>query len=76
MDILSTAVVAPQGKLNIADIRKMGMNVLVFTAPALVIFFGQLAAGVNWRVAGTVALLALYGIIADFIKKISDGPKL
>ena len=70
MDILSTAVVAPKGKLNIVDLKKMGMNLVIFTAPALVVFFGQLAAGVNWKPAGAVALLALYGVIADFLKKL------
>jgi len=48
----------------------MGMNLVIFTAPALVVFFGQLAAGVNWKPAGAVALLALYGVIADFLKKL------
>ena len=48
MDILTNAPVAPKGQLNIADLKKMGMNLVVFTAPALVVFFGQLAAGVNW----------------------------
>jgi hypothetical protein len=70
MDILSTAVIAPKGKVNIADLKSMGKNILIFTAPALVVFFGQLAAGVNWKAAGAVALLALYGVVADFLKKL------
>lgn len=70
MQLLSTDAVAPKGQLNMEDLKKMGMNLIVFTAPALVVFFGQLAAGVNWKAAGAVALLALYGIIADFIKKL------
>ena len=75
MNIISTAKVAPQGKLNVEDLKKMGMNILIFTAPALVVFFGQMASGVDWKIAGAVALLALWGIIADFLKKISDGKK-
>ena len=70
MDILTNAPVAPKGQLNITDLKKMGMNFVIFTAPALVVFFGQLAAGVNWKVAGAVALLAFYGVLADFIKKL------
>jgi hypothetical protein len=73
--ILTKAKVAPQGKLNTEDLKKMGMNVLVFTAPALIVFFGQLASGVNWKVAGAVALLALWGILADLFKKLQDGAK-
>jgi hypothetical protein len=70
MDLISAAKVAPKGKVNIADLKAMGKNILIFTAPALVVFFGQLAAGVNWKAAGAVALLALYGVMADFIKKL------
>ena len=73
--ILSQAKIAPQGKLNTEDLKKMGMNVLVFTAPALFIFFYQLSTGVNWKVAGAVALLALYGVLADLFKKLQDGTK-
>lgn len=73
--IFTKAKVSPKGKLNTEDLKKMGMNVLVFTAPALIVFFGQLASGVNWKVAGAVALLALYGVLADLFKKLQDGAK-
>jgi len=73
--ILTKAKIAPKGKLNTEDLKKIGMNVLVFTAPALIVFFGQLASGVNWKVAGAVALLALWGILADLFKKLQDGKK-
>ena len=75
MDILTNAKVAPQGQLNKEDLRRIGINTLIFTAPALAVFFGQLAAGVNWKVAGAVALLALWGLLADFFKKLNDGKK-
>ena len=51
--------------------EKFFKNVLKFTAPALAVFFGQLATGVNWRAAGLVAILALYGLLADYFKKVS-----
>ena len=47
-------------------------NLLRFTAPALAIFFGQLAIGVDWRAASAVALFALYGALADLFKKASE----
>ena len=47
-------------------------NVAMFTAPCLAIFFGQLALGVDLKKAGLVALLALYGILADYLKKLKQ----
>ncbi len=55
------------------DFQKWSKNLLKFSAPALVIFFGQLAIGVDWRAALAVALLALYGAIADLISKYKSG---
>ncbi len=51
-------------------LQKWLKNFVIFTAPALAIFFAQLASGVEWRVAGMVALLALYGLLADYFKKL------
>ena len=45
-------------------------NGLFFTAPALIVFFGQLAAGVELKVASSVALLAFWGVVVDALKKI------
>lgn len=73
--IFTTAKVSPSGKLNKEDLKRWGWNLLVFTAPALAIFFGQLAAGVDWKIAGSVALLAFYGALADILKKLKDGSK-
>ena len=70
MDILSTQKVAPVGKLNVEDLRKMGMNLVIFTAPALVVFFSLLAQGVPVAKAWPAGLLALYGVIADAVKKL------
>ena len=44
----------------------------MFTAPALAVFFYQLENGVDIKTAGLIALLALYGIIADLFKKLSE----
>lgn len=53
-------------------LQKWLKNALLFTAPALAIFFAQLASGVELRVAGGVALLALYGLLADYFRKRSE----
>lgn len=57
-------------KLTKKEYKKWASNLLKFTAPALAVFFGQLALKVDWRVAGMVALLALYGMLADYFKKL------
>ncbi len=75
IDIISEAKIAPQGKINIEDIKKMGMNLIVFTAPVFGVFFAQLALNVEPKKAALVALVGFYGVLADFFKKISDGKK-
>ena len=52
------------------DWGKMGKNILVFSAPAIAIFFAQLASGVEFKKAVWVAILVIYGILADFFKKL------
>ena len=53
-----------------ANRSKFFKNILSFTAPALVVFFGQLALKVPAREAGLVALLALWGLLRDYFKKV------
>lgn len=74
MSLISTAKVAPEGKVNYDDLKKMAWNIFIFTVPALIVFFSQLAAGVAPKEALLVAALALYGIIADFLKKLKQTP--
>jgi hypothetical protein len=59
-------------RLKVLDWGKFTRNLVLFTAPALGIFFGQLASGVNPKAALFVALLALYGALADFFKKFGE----
>jgi hypothetical protein len=49
----------------------LGRNILIFTAPALAVFFGQLAIGVNWRAAALMASFISYQLLADFFKKLN-----
>lgn len=67
-----TVTIIPAGTLSPVLVKKWLKNLLKFTAPFLAVFFGQLALGVNWKVAGLVALAALYGALADLFNKISN----
>lgn len=64
-----TVLVSPANSLTWVEVKKWAKNLLWFTAPALAIFFGQLAAGVDIKVAAGVALLAFWGAMADLFKK-------
>ena len=57
-------------KMTRANKEKFLKNLLKFTAPILVIFFGQLAIGIDWKAAGFVALYALYAALADLFSKV------
>lgn len=70
--IFSTAKVAPVGQLNKDDLLRIGKNVLIFTAPALAVFFTQLALKVPVKEAFLVALLAFWGVLADVFKKLKE----
>jgi len=58
-------------KLTKTKYKKWAKNLLKFTAPALAVFFGQLALKVDYKAAALVALLALYGLMADYFKKLN-----
>ena len=59
-------------RLNEENLKKWGKNFLKFVAPTLAIFIGQLAIGVNFKVALPVALLALYQSISDYFGKLNN----
>ena len=54
------------------NVNKFLKNLMLFTAPALFVFFYQLQQGVDFKTAGLIALLALYGVLADFFKKMAE----
>lgn len=72
MDLFTEKKVSPQGQVNKADLKKMAWNALIFSAPALVVFFAQLQLGVELKDALLVAGLTLYGLLADFFKKLQN----
>lgn len=51
-------------------VNKFLKNLLKFTAPALAALFGQLALGVSFKQALPFALIILWGITADYFKKL------
>jgi len=67
-----TVLISPANNLTFIEVQKWAKSLLWFTAPALAIFFGQLAVGVDIKVAGSVALLAFWGAAADLFKKYRD----
>ena len=60
-------------KMNPEEAKEWFRNILIFTSPALAIFFYQLSQGVPINQARLITILALYGILADFFKKRSEG---
>lgn len=58
-----------RNRLTSEDVSKWGKNLLVFSAPIMVVFFSLLAQGVKVEKALPVAILALYGAVADLFKK-------
>ncbi len=73
MNLFTTQLNSPKGKLNIEDLKALGWNVIKYTAPVTAIFFAQLSMGINWRAAGLVALYALYALVSDFLKKLNTA---
>ena len=59
-------------KLTKEQRNKWLMNGLKFVAPTLAIFFGQLATGVDFKLAIPVALFALYQSLSDLFSKLGE----
>ena len=56
-------------QLTVEDLKAWAANLLKFTAPMLAVFFYQLANGVPLKDAAWVALIALYGALANLFSK-------
>lgn len=67
-----TVSVSPEKKITREDLMKFIKNLLVFTAPTLAVFFTQLKMGVSPKEALPLALLILWGLLADLFKKWSE----
>lgn len=65
--------VSKAGYLSRDDLSKLGRNLLLFTAPALAALFGQLALGVEPKAASLFALVILFGILADYFRKLNSS---
>lgn len=88
MNIFTKAKISPSGKVNIADIKKWGMNTLIFIAPAVLIYLTQVLGviqGIDHVIAFTDFIPSNFtlGAIAswflstaiDFFRKLKDGTK-
>lgn len=75
MNFFTKAKVSPQGKVNVEDLKSWGRNALVFSSPALVVFFAQLQMGVSLKQASLLALYVFYGLLVDLFKKFNEGKK-
>ena len=60
-------------QLNKEEVKAWLKNALYFTTPALIVLFVQLSQGATLKEAWGVAVVALYGIIADLLRKINQG---
>ena len=64
------------GKINMKRLspeqwKKFGKNMLMFSAPSLAVFFGQLSQGVEFKYAFPVAVLTFWGLVADYFSKMN-----
>lgn len=64
-----TVTVSPKNTMTLEDWKAWGQNAFVFLIPVLIVFFTQLQQGVPPRAAGYLALVTLYGVVVDFMKK-------
>lgn len=53
------------------SLKRFGINLLKFTAPALAAFFGQMAIGIDWRASVLFASYILYATLSDLFKKLA-----
>lgn len=56
-------------QLTVEDLKAWAINLLKFTAPMLAVFFFQLANGVPAEDAFWVAVVALWGALANLFSK-------
>ena len=68
--MFTTEEKSPKGKLSEEDLKRFFRNLMIFTAPALLVLFYQLSQGASLKVAAGLALLAFYGVLADFFQKL------
>lgn len=73
--VKTVVLVSPKGVLGEKDWKNIRKNFIKFGAPALSVFFAQLAIGVDWKAAALVAVYVLYQLLADYFGKLKDGPE-
>lgn len=64
---------APRFTLNQDDVNKWAKNLLIFSAPLLIVFLTQLQAGVPLDKAVYTLYGALINALIDILRKFTDG---
>ena len=62
-------MVSKQNSLNTQDIKKWGMNTLIFFAPALIIFFSAIQTGTPVKEAAYLIYLWAVNVLIDLLSK-------
>ena len=86
IDLFTTSKISPSGKLNEADLKRWGRNLLVFLAPLGVIYLLQLSASLqngalsleslipNPTTQGGIELYLINGVL-DIFRKLQDSKR-
>jgi len=61
------------GELNRKDWEQWAKNLLIFSAPALILFLTELSHGTDWKKAMSFLYLALINALIDLLKKYNAG---
>lgn len=68
--LIAKTTTSNKGSFTPDDYKRWLQNIISFTVPMyLGSFFLQLSMGVDWKIAATSSLAALYGPLADYFKK-------
>lgn len=73
MSIITKQAVSPSGKLNVEDLKRWGMNALIFLAPVIIIFLTAIKSGVNFKDALYLVYLWGLNVAVDFLRKLESS---
>ena len=62
-----------QWKFNRADLERVTRNALIFSAPALIVFFTQIQTGASIPEAFAAIQVWILGVVIDILRKFQAG---
>ena len=62
-----------RGKFNRADAERVVRNALIFSAPALIVFFTQIQTGASIEEAAGAIQVWVLGVVIDVLRKVQAG---